>query len=163
MHQAHWFNGIDARRWRVMGPSTHGALEGAPYAGRSPDPSLMRGLRRYATRSTGVVRKRNRLPEADARTRAATRHGPEEGGLLRGARQNGGGGWGEVVGQRVVAPVAVHLAAGAFLLDVADLTARRQLAVAANDAAAGKCSEPQKSHQAHDEYSPFDHKQTVYR
>ena len=57
---------------------------------------------------------------------------------------------GQTVGRdRVVAAMAVACAALALFLDVGDFTARGELAVAAHDASACQCGEPQQTNQTH--------------
>jgi hypothetical protein len=61
--------------------------------------------------------------------------------------------------------MAVTAAGFALFLDVADFAAGRHFAVAANDAAAGECGEPEKPNKAHDVsiLSVSATQQTVYR
>ena len=68
------------------------------------------------------------------------------GGSCEGER--GRGGWGRT-GDRVISPVTVAAAALSLLFHVGHFAVRRYLAVASDDASAGKCGEPEKPNETH--------------
>ena len=65
-------------------------------------------------------------------------------GRLRGDQRSGGSE--ALSGNRVIPAMALGITLRALLLDVRELTARRQLAVPSDDAAARQCSKPQEPH-----------------
>ena len=68
------------------------------------------------------------------------------GGSCEGER--GRGGW-ERTGDRVISPVTVAAAALSLLFHIGHFAVRWYLAVASDDASAGKCGEPEKPNETH--------------
>jgi hypothetical protein len=54
-----------------------------------------------------------------------------------------------MIGDGVITPVSVRLAADALLLDVRNLAACRELSIPTDHAPAGECSKPQEPNETH--------------